>query len=144
MELIVTKVNGLGKSNQWKDIWYHEYNCIATIEGEDKECRVSIGSKSEVPPEFKAGTHNVDEKPEYMGKKQFKLIKDKPAFTPSSSGSKMGYTAKSYTSRNETSIVAQSSLKAAIEYSMMANPKSSVSDVLKVADQFMDWVKAKG
>ena len=142
MELVVSKVLGLQKSNQWKDIWYHEFGIIAKVDGKDVECRLSVGSKSEVPPEVSAGTINVEAKPDYMGKKQFKLVKEKPAYP--AGGSKAGFTPRSATVRNETSIVAQSSLKAAIEYCTLANHKATTDEVLKIADKFMDWVRAKG
>ena len=144
MKIKVTEVAGLKKSSPWKDMWYHEYYCFAEIDGEKSKCNVSIGSKSEVPPGFEAGEHEVEAKPDYKGEKQFKLVKPKKEWSGGSfKPSNTGYTPRSPSGRNETSIVAQSSLKAAIEYVTVTNIKATPDDVIKVAEEFMAWVQSK-
>lgn len=143
MKIKVTEVAGLKKSSPWKDMWYHEYYCFAEVDGAKAKCTVSIGSKSEVPPGFEAGEHEVEAKPDYKGEKQFKLVKPKKEWSGGSfKQSNTGYTPRSSSGRNETSIVAQSSLKAAIEYVTVTNHKASVEEVTEIASQFMAWVKS--
>lgn len=144
MKIKITEVAGLKKSSPWKDMWYHEYYCFAEVDGEKSKCTVSIGSKSEVPPGFEEGEHEVEAKPDYKGEKQFKLVKPKKdGYNSSFKPSNTGYTPRSTSGRNETSIVAQSSLKSAIEFVTVTNIKATPDDVIKVAEEFMAWVQSK-
>ena len=140
----VTEVVGLKNSAQFKDMWHHDYYCFAEVGGAKAKCVVIIWSKSEVPPGFEAGEHEVEVKPDYKGEKQFKLVKPKKEWSGGSfKPSNTGYTPRSSSGRNETSIVAQSSLKAAIEFVTVTNIKATPEDVIKVAEEFMAWVQSK-
>lgn len=140
MELVISKVIGLQKSSQWKDIWYHEFNVIANIDGKDQECRLSVGSKAETPPEVKSGTVNVEPKPDYNGKKQFKLVK------PPYNGPKTGYTPRSGGGGGrpmENPAEKRAGVSMSYAVALVNGGKAGIDKLYTLADDIYSWMEKK-
>lgn len=133
----------------WKDNkYFHELDCNGTVDGSEGEnFRISVMSIGErLSQSIPVGTEiNAEFKKEYNGISQYSY---KP---PQQSGGRSGGSSGGFKGqpRNEASIVAQSSLKASLEYWNIQNLSAkghtpNVDDVLDVAEQFQKWVKEQG
>ena len=141
MMLKITKITGLKKSNKWKEVFFHEFNVIAEIDGEEESCVLSVGSKSETPPTLVEGSVEVEAKPEYMGVKQFKLVKK-----PQSNGSGGGYTPRSgggtgRPAENPSEKRAGVAMSYAVE--LVNGGKAGIDKLYTLADDIYAWMEAK-
>jgi hypothetical protein len=141
MILNVKKITGLKKSQKWKEVFFHEFNVIAEIGGEEESCVLSVGSKSEEPPTLVAGSVEVEAKPDYMGVKQFKLVK-KPSFN----GSGGGYTPRSGGGGGrpmENPSEKRAGVAMSYAVGLVNGGKAGVDKLYTLADDIYEWMCAK-
>jgi len=141
MILKVKKITGLKKTQKWKEVFFHEFNVIAEIDGEEESCVLSVGSKSEDPPTLVEGGMEVEAKPDYMGVKQFKLVK-KPQYN----GSGGGYTPRSgggTGKREENPAEKRSGVAMSYAVELVNGGKAGIDKLYTLADDIYDWMEAK-
>lgn len=125
-------------AKEWNGKFFHEFNVDGSIDGDDREgVVISFYSKTKDKPDVKeGGTYEVEFSKEYKGVDQYK---GKLPYTGGGGGGG-GRPAP----RNEAQIVAQSSLKTAVEYfSSIGSTDHSPEDVIECAERFMKWVQSK-
>lgn len=129
--LKIDKVNSY-EAKEWNGKYFHEFSCDGKVDGSSSSFVVSIFGVNKDKPTLPISQDiECEFSKEFKGVKQFK-------YKPARSGGGGGFKSAP---RNETSIIAQCCLKAAVDYAKGNLPDCSPEDVTEVAGRFMKWVK---